>query len=99
MPTLRQKKGTEKLVPISCAHAEAEEGAQAGVPHLLAVLRNEPRYEIRLSAKGAANLISYRGIRRITAKIKTVICEQAPNHGSYFAYARLIARVTLNLHL
>ena len=36
---------------------------------------------------------------RITAKIKTVICEQAPNHGSYFAYARLIARVTLNLVL
>jgi len=50
-----------------------------------------------LSAKGAANLISYRGVRRITAKIKTVICEQAPNHGSYFAYARLIARVTLKL--
>jgi hypothetical protein len=46
-----------------------------------------------LSAKGAANLISYRGVRRITAKVKTVICEQAPNHGSYFAYARLIARV------
>jgi len=46
-----------------------------------------------LPAKGAANLISYRGVRRITAKIKTVICEQAPNHGSYFAYARLIARV------
>jgi hypothetical protein len=45
-----------------------------------------------LSAKGAANLISYRGVRRITA-VKTVICEQAPNHGSYFAYARLIARV------
>ena len=52
---------------------------------------------IRLSAKDAANLISYRGVRRITAKIRTVICEQAPNHGSYFAYARLIARVTLNL--
>ena len=48
---------------------------------------------IRLSAKDAANLISYRGVRRITAKIRTVICEQAPNHGSYFAYARLIARV------
>jgi len=46
-----------------------------------------------LSAKGAANLISYRGVRRITSKVKTVICEQAPNHGSYFAYARLIARV------
>ena len=52
---------------------------------------------IRLSAKGAANLISYRGVRRITAKVKTVICEQAPNHGSYFAYAQLIARVTLKL--
>ena len=28
-----------------------------------------------------------------------MICEQAPNHGSYFAYAQLIARVTLNLHV
>ena len=42
--TLRRKKGTEKLVSVSCAHAEAKEGAQAGAPHLLAVLRNEPRY-------------------------------------------------------
>ena len=50
-----------------------------------------------VSKKNAANLISYRGVRRITAKVKTVICEQAPNHGSYFAYARLIARVTFNL--
>ena len=37
------------------------------------------------------------GVRRITAKVKTVICEQAPNHGSYFAYARLIARVNSQL--
>ena len=51
----------------------------------------------KIVSKNAANLISYRGVRRITAKVKTVICEQAPNHGSYFAYARLIARVTLNL--
>jgi hypothetical protein len=49
-----------------------------------------------LPAKDASNLISYRGVRRITSKIKTVICEQAPNHGSYFAYARLIARATFN---
>ena len=47
----------------------------------------------KIGSKNAANLISYRGVRRITAKVKTVICEQAPNHGSYFAYARLIARV------
>ena len=39
------------------------------------------------------------GVRRITAKVKTVICEQAPNHGSYFAYARLIARVTFKLRM
>ena len=47
----------------------------------------------KIVSKNAANLISYRGVRRITSKVKTVICEQAPNHGSYFAYARLIARV------
>ena len=47
----------------------------------------------KIGSKNAANLISYRGVRRITPKVKTVICEQAPNHGSYFAYARLIARV------
>ena len=47
----------------------------------------------KIVSKNAANPISYRGVRRITAKVKTVICEQAPNHGSYFAYARLIARV------
>ena len=29
--TLRRKKDTEELVPVSCAHAEAEEWAQAGV--------------------------------------------------------------------
>ena len=40
--------------------------------------------------KRCATIISYCGIRRITTKVKT---EQARNHGSYFAYARLIARV------
>ena len=46
----------------------------------------------KIVSKNAANLISYRGVRRITAKVKTVICEQAPNHGSYFAYAWLCFR-------
>ena len=32
VPTLRRKKGTEKLDPISCAHAEAEEGYREFVP-------------------------------------------------------------------
>ena len=46
----------------------------------------------KIVSKNAANLISYRGVRRITSKVKTVICEQAPNHGSYFAYVRLCFR-------
>ena len=46
----------------------------------------------KIVSKNAANLISYRGVRRITPKVKTVICEQAPNHGSYFAYAWLCFR-------
>ena len=46
----------------------------------------------KIVSKNAANPISYRGVRRITAKVKTVICEQAPNHGSYFAYAWLCFR-------
>ena len=46
----------------------------------------------KIVSKNAANLISYRDVRRITAKVKTVICEQAPNHGSYFAYAWLCFR-------
>ncbi len=85
VPILRRKKGTEKLAPVTCAHAAAEEGhREACSCHLC------PRCGRRRVQEG---------VRRITAKIKTVICEQAPNHGSYFAYAQLIARVTLNLHV
>jgi len=32
VPTLRQKKGTEKLAPVICAHAEAEEGYRRSSP-------------------------------------------------------------------
>ena len=35
VPTLRRKKGTEELVPISCAHAEAEEGYREAWSYLL----------------------------------------------------------------
>ena len=40
VPTLRWKKGTEKLDPVSCAHAVVEKRIQ----ELFAHLRNEPRY-------------------------------------------------------
>ena len=42
VPTLRRKKGTEKLDPISCAHTEAEEWAQAELVQSTATLRYEP---------------------------------------------------------
>ena len=53
----------------------------------------------KIVGKTASNLISYRGVRRITAKVKNVFCERAPKHVPYFAYARLIARVTFKLLL
>ena len=31
VPTLRWKKGTEELAPVSCTHIEAEEGAQTSL--------------------------------------------------------------------
>ena len=40
--TLRQKKGTEKLDPISCAHTEAKEWVQAEFVRSTATLRYEP---------------------------------------------------------
>ena len=40
VPTLRRKKGTEKLDPISCAHAEAEEGYRRNLSCLRLVTFN-----------------------------------------------------------
>ena len=42
VPTLRRKKGTEKLDPISCAHTEAKEWAQAELVRSTVALRYEP---------------------------------------------------------
>ena len=64
VPTLRRKKGTEKLAPVTCAHAAAEEGhREACSCHLC------PRCGRRRVQEG---------VRRMTPKIKTVICAQAP---------------------
>ena len=63
-------------------------------------LRYEPCTQfINVSQRTLHICWQFSAMSRITSKVKTVICEQAPNHGSYFAYARLIARVTLNLVL
>ena len=42
VPILRRKKGTEKLAPVPCAHAAAEEWAQAEFVLSTATLRYEP---------------------------------------------------------
>ena len=42
VPILRRKKGTEKLAPVTCAHAAAEEWAQAEFVLSTAPLRYEP---------------------------------------------------------
>ena len=42
VPILRRKKGTEKLAPVPCAHAAAEEWAQAEIVLSTAPLRYEP---------------------------------------------------------
>ena len=60
----------------------------------MATLRYEPCTQfINVSQRALHIYWQFSAMSRITAKVKTVICEQAPNHGSYFAYARLIARV------
>ena len=42
VPMLRRKKGTEELVPITCAHTEAKEWAQAELVRSTATLRYAP---------------------------------------------------------
>ena len=63
VPTLRQKKGTEKLAPVICAHAEAEEGHREACSYLLC-----PRCD---------GIEAQEGVRRIGI-VRTAICAQAP---------------------
>ena len=95
VPTLRRKKGTEKLAPVICAHTAAEEGYREACPcHLCPRCGGRGHREAcscHLCPRCGRRRVQ-EGVRRMTPKIKTVICEQAPNHGSYFSYARLCFR-------
>ena len=56
-------------------------------------LRYEPCTQfINVSQRTLHICWQFSAMSRITSKVKTVICEQAPNHGSYFAYAWLCFR-------
>lgn len=59
----------------------------------MATLRYEPCPQfINVSQRALHICWQFSAMSRITPKVKTVICEQAPNHGSYFAYAWLCFR-------
>ena len=84
VPTLRRKKGTEKLAPVICAHAEAEEGHREACSYLLC-----PRCD---------GIEAQEGVRRIGKSKDSDLCASA-HRCPHYAYARLIARVTFNLFL
>ena len=58
-----------------------------------AALRYEPCTQFINVSQRALHIYFIDGCRRIKIERNNLLCEQAPNHGSYFAYARLIARV------
>ena len=84
VPTLRRKKGTEKLAPVTCAQVEAEEGYREACSYLLC-----PRCD---------GIEAQEGVRRIGKSKDSDLCASA-HRCPHYAYARLIARVTFNLFL
>jgi len=44
VPTLRQRKGTEKLAPVTCAHAEEKKGTEKLAPVTCAHAEEEEGY-------------------------------------------------------
>ena len=68
VPTLRRKKGTEELVPISCAHTEAEEGAQAELVQSTATLRYEPCIQFINVSQRALHIYFIDGCRKYPPK-------------------------------
>ena len=117
VPTLRRKKGTEKLAPISCAHTE--EWAQAELVWFTAALRYEPCTQFINVSQRALHIYwqfsaMSHAIHKIVSKRRCqsyFISRRSPHHGIskdsdlcasahrclHYAYARLIARVTLKL--
>ena len=62
--TLRRKKGTEKLVPISCAHAKAEEGHRGACSYLLCPREGGRRAQRSLFLSPVPTLRQKNGHRR-----------------------------------
>ena len=96
VPRFRRKKGTEKLAPISYAHAEAEEGHRRAL-HIY--------WQFSAMSHAIHKIVSKRRCQSY------FISRRSPHHGiskdsdlcasahrcPHYAYARLIARVTFKL--
>ena len=96
VPTLRRKKGTEKLDPISCAHTEAKEWAQAELVRSTAALRYEPCIQFINVSQRTLHIYFIDGCRRIKIERNNLLCEQAPTEVFRSIFAWLVARLTFN---
>ena len=76
--------GTEKLAPVTCAHAAAEEWAQAEFVLSTAPLRYEPCTQFINVSQRALHIYELTAVEcvrwthGIKSKTKTATCEQAP---------------------
>ena len=73
VPTFRRKKGTEKLAPISCAHAEAKEGYREACSCLLCPRRGGRRAQTSLFLSSVPTLRRNKG----TEKLDPISCAHA----------------------
>ena len=87
VPTLRRKKGTEKLAPIACAHTE--EWAQAELVRSMAALRYEPCIQFINVSQRALHIYwqfsaMSHAIHKIASKRRCqsyFISRRSPHHG------------------
>ena len=73
VPTLRWKKGTEKLAPVSCAHVEAEEGYREACSCLLC-----PRWGERRGTGGTCPVYGSPTLRAMHS-IHKCVAKDAPH--------------------
>ena len=73
VPTLRRKKGTEELVPVACAHAEAEEGHKGACSYLLCPRFGRRRAQMSLFLSPVPTLRQKKG----TDELVPVVCAHA----------------------
>uniref|UniRef100_UPI003FEF8B23 hypothetical protein n=1 Tax=Waltera intestinalis TaxID=2606635 RepID=UPI003FEF8B23 len=79
VPTLRRKKGTEKLAPVTCAHAATEEGHREACSCHLCPYCGGRRVQRSLPLSPVPTLRRKKG----TEKLAPVICAHAAAEEGY----------------